>query len=89
LKTEIEWTHGCTGRPWSSEDGYELLGYDWAILEKQLESQIEWNERCTERPWSSEYLDELAGYDRERLEEYLGAVDLAGGATAAEIPFIA
>jgi len=32
--------------------------------------------------------DALAGYDRARLEEYLEAVDLEGGATAAETLFI-
>jgi len=32
----------------------------------------------------SEFGDELAGYDRAILEEYLEAVDLGGGVTAAE-----
>jgi len=32
----------------------------------------------------SEFGDALAGYDRARLEEYFEAVDLEGGAMAAE-----
>jgi len=36
----------------------------------------------------SEFGDALADYDRARLEEYLEAVDLEGGATAAETLFI-
>ena len=32
----------------------------------------------------SEFGDALAGYDRARLEEYLEAVEVEGGATAAE-----
>jgi hypothetical protein len=37
----------------------------------------------------SEFGDILVpGYDRARLEEYLEAVDLEGGATAAETQFI-
>jgi len=36
----------------------------------------------------SEFGDALAGYDVARLEEYLEAIDLEGGITAAEILFI-
>ena len=35
----------------------------------------------------SEFGDALAGYDRVRLQEYLEAVDLVGGAMAAETLF--
>jgi len=53
-----------------------------------LDTEIESTQRCTWRPGSSEFGDALAGYDRARLEEYLEAVDLEGGATAAETLFI-
>jgi len=36
----------------------------------------------------SEFGDALAVYDGARLEVYLEAVDLEGGVTAAETPFI-
>ena len=36
----------------------------------------------------SEFGDALAGSDRARLEEYLDAVELVGGAMAAETLFI-
>jgi hypothetical protein len=65
-----------------------------------LEAVIERVWTSTWRPRSSELRDELsgwdrsefgdalAGYDRARVEEYLEAVDLEGGATAAETLFI-
>ena len=53
-----------------------------------LEIVIERVGRCTLRLCPSEFGDALAGYDQARLEEYLEAVDLEGGAMAAEIPFI-
>jgi len=36
----------------------------------------------------SEFGDGLAGYNQARLEEYLEAVDVEGGPTAAETLFI-
>jgi len=49
-----------------------------------FEAVIERGWRCNWRPRLSELRDALGGYDRARLEEYLKAVDLEGGATAAE-----
>ena len=49
-----------------------------------FEAVIERGWRCNWRPRLSELRDELGGYDRARLEENLEAVDLEGGATAAE-----
>jgi len=51
-----------------------------------LEADRVW--RGTPRLSLSKFGDALAGYDRARLEEYLEAVDLEGGATAAETLFI-
>jgi len=68
--------------------------------EMHLEAEIEWTQkmhleavidrvwRWTLTLWPSEFGDALAGYDRARLEEYLEAVNLEGGAMAAETPFI-
>jgi len=53
LEAEMEWTEGCTGRPWSSE------------LEMHLETEIEWTHICTWRLWSSEFGDAIG--DRERV----------------------
>jgi hypothetical protein len=52
------------------------------------EAVIERVWRCTWRPRSSELRDALSGYDRARLEEYLEAVDLEGGATAAGLSIL-
>jgi len=84
LEAVIDRVWRWTGRPWSSEFGDALGGRAWAILDMHLEAEIEWTQRCTPRVWPSEFGDELAGYDQARLEEYLEAVDLEGGATAAE-----
>jgi len=53
-----------------------------------LEAVIERVSRCAWRPRSSELRDALRGYDRAGVEMYLEAVDLEGGATAAETLFI-
>jgi len=53
-----------------------------------LEAEMEWTQRYSLRLWPSEFGDALAGYDPARLEEYLEAVDLEGGTTAAETPII-
>jgi len=53
-------------------------------LEMHFEAVIERGWRFNWRPRLSELRDELGGYDRARLEENLEAVDLEGGATAAE-----
>jgi len=74
----------CTGRPWSSEIGDTLWGCDRVRFEMQLETEIQWTQRCTRRPWLSEFRDALAGYEWARLEEYWEAVNLEGGATAAD-----
>ena len=71
----------CTWRPRFTDLRDALWGHDRASLEMQLESEIEWTQRCTGRPWSSEFGHSL-------VEEYLEAVDLEGGATAAETLFI-
>jgi hypothetical protein len=52
------------------------------------EAEVEGTQRCTWRPRSSELRDALSGYDRARLEEYLEAVDLEGGATAAGLSIL-
>jgi len=83
------------------EHVWDALGdRDRMNSEMHLEAEIEWTQkmhleavidrvwRCTLRLWPSEFGDALAGYDRARLEEYLEAVDLEGGTTAAEILFI-
>ena len=89
LEAVIEQVWRCTGRPWSSECGDAHWGRDRGSLEMQLETEIEWTQTHTARPWSSEFGNALvAGYDWGRLEEYLEAVDLEGGATAAETLFI-
>jgi len=56
--------------------------------ELHLEAKIERVWRRTWRPRSSELRDVLSGYDRARLEEYLEAVDLEGGATAAGLSIL-
>jgi hypothetical protein len=53
-----------------------------------LEAGIERVWKCNWRPRLSELRDALGGRDRASLEEYLGEVDLEGGATAAETLFI-
>jgi len=45
LETKIEWTQGCTGRPWLSEFGDALWGCDWANLQAVMVRV--W--RCTRR----------------------------------------
>ena len=96
--TVSPWRHSW--RPWSIECGDALGGCDRESLEMLLGAEIEWTQkmhleaminrvwRCTLRLWPSEFGDALAGYDWARLEEYLEAVDLEGGATAAETLFI-
>jgi len=88
LEAVIERIWRYTWRQWSSELRDALRDPDRASLEMDLESVIERVWRYTWRPWSSEFGDVLAGNDRARLEEDLQAVDLAGGATAAETLFI-
>jgi hypothetical protein len=56
--------------------------------EMHFEAVIERVWRCNWRPRSSELRAALAGYDRARLEEYLEAVDLEGGATAAGLSIL-
>jgi len=90
----IEWVWRCTWRPRWRELRDARGGRDWASLEMHLEAEIEWTQkmhleadrvfRCTLRLWPSKFGDGLAGDDGARLEEYLKAVDLEGGATAAE-----
>jgi len=53
-----------------------------------LEAVIERVWRCNCRLRLSELRDALGGRDRASLEEYLEALDLEGGATAAETLFI-
>jgi len=77
-----------------------LGGHDWVSLGMHSEAKIKWTHkmnweavidrvwRCTLRLWLSEFGDALAGYAWARLGEYLEAVDLEGGAMAAETPFI-
>ena len=77
-----------TGRPWSSELRDAVGGPDRVNSEMHFETEIEWTQRCTGRLGFSKFGDELAGYDRASLEEYMEAVDLEGGATAAETLFI-
>jgi len=92
LEARIVRVWRCTWRPWLCE----LAGRSRASLEIHLEAEINWKQkmhlqavidrvwRCTLKLWPSEFGDALAGCDRARLEEYLQAVDLAGGVTAAE-----
>ena len=56
--------------------------------EMHFEAVIERVWRCNWRPRSSELRAALGGYDRARLEEYLEAVDLEGGATAAGLSIL-
>jgi hypothetical protein len=53
-----------------------------------LEAVIGQTQGCTLRLRPRDYSDALATYDRTWLEEYLEAVDLEGGATAAATLFI-
>jgi len=65
---------------------YDALGgRDCLSSEMHWEAVIERAWRCNCRPRWSELRDALGGHDRASLEEYLEAVDLEGGATAAEI----
>ena len=88
LEAMIDRVWRCTGRPWSSEFGDSLGGRDRSNLDMHWVVMIERVWTCTWRPRSSELTDALPGYDWGRLEEYLEAVNLDGGAMAAETPFI-
>jgi len=84
----IERVWWCNWRPRLSELRDALGGCDRANVDMHLEVEIEWTQWCTRRLSSREFGNALAGYDRTRLEEYLEAVDLDGGAMAAETLFI-
>jgi len=78
----------CTWSPRLCELRDALEGRDRLSSEMHWEAMIERVWTCTWRPRLSELRDGLRGYDRVRLEEYLEAVDLEGGAIAAETLFI-
>jgi hypothetical protein len=100
LKAVIELIWRCTWRPRLSELRDALGRRDRSSLEMHWEAVIERVWRCTWMLRSSElsdalcgcdranFGDALAGYDRARLVEYLEAVDLEGGAMAADTLFI-
>ena len=83
---ELVWR--CTWRLRSSELRDALGGRDRSSLEMHWEAEVEGTLRCTWRPRSSELRDALSGYDLARLNEYLEAVDLEGGATAAGLSIL-
>jgi hypothetical protein len=70
------------------EFGDSLADCDRLNSEMHLEAGIEQVWRCNWRLRLSVLRDALGGRDRASLEEYLEAVDLEGGATAAETLFI-
>jgi len=84
----IERVWRCNWRPRSGKLRDGLWGRDWARSEMNSEAENERTQWCTARLWSSEFGDALAGYDRVILQLYLKAVNLDGGANAAETLFL-
>jgi len=74
LEAEMEWTHRCTWRPWSSEFGDALGDRDWVNSQMHWEAVIEQVWTCTWRPSSSELRDALWGCDWASSEMHLQAM---------------